>query len=59
MKSIAADLQIFKDLLVLVRRIYQHEHCSEILQSYIRFEMGRFFVKEIDIKTFLEGGEDE
>lgn len=53
-KPIIADLQIFKDLLILVRRIYQHEHCPAILQSYIRFELGRFFIKEIDIKSFLE-----
>lgn len=54
MNPIIADLQIFKDLLKLVRRIYQHESCPGILKSYIRFEMGRFFAKDIDIKSFLE-----
>ena len=54
MGPIIADLQIFKDLLKLVRRIYQHEHCSTGLKSYIRFEMGRFFNKDIDVKSFLE-----
>lgn len=53
-QPIIADLQIFKDLLLLVKRIYQHEHCPGILKSFIRFEMGRFFRKDIDIKTFLE-----
>ncbi len=59
MRSVTADLQIFKDLLVLVRRIYQHEQCPKLLKSYIRFEMGRFFNKEIDIKSFLEEQENE
>ena len=54
MKPVIAQAQIFKDVLLLIRKIYQHEQCPQLLRSYIRFEMGRFFRKDIDIKTFLE-----
>lgn len=59
MKTVIADLQIFKDLLKLVRRIYQHEQCPALLRSFIRFEMGRFFASDIDVKTFLEESNEQ
>ena len=49
------DLQIFKDVLLLIRKIYQHELCSKELKTYIRFECGKFFNKEIEVKEFLDG----
>ena len=52
------DFEVFKDLLLLVRKIYQHEHCPPILKSYIRFEAGKFFKKGLDVKDFLEGHDE-
>ena len=49
------NMEAFWDVLDLLRRIYQHERCPPELQSYIRFEAGKYFAKDIGIKEFLEG----
>ena len=51
------ELDVFKDLLRLIRKIYQHERCPPELKSYIRFEAGKFFNKDIDVKQFLKGND--
>jgi len=54
---IIAETQIFKDVLLLIRRIYQHPRTPSEVRSFIRFECGRFFNRRIEVKEFLEGGE--
>jgi len=48
-------MEVFWDVLTLIQKIYQHQDCPPELKSYIRFEAGKFFNKDIDIKGFLEG----
>jgi hypothetical protein len=50
-----SDIAIVQELLDLIKRIYQHERTSNVTKSYIRFELGKFLRKDLDIKGFLEG----
>jgi len=43
-----------KELLYIIRRIYQHELTSKELRTYIRFECGQFFASDIAVKEFLD-----
>ena len=53
MKIDLSDLDIVKDLMYLIKRIYQHELTPRALKTYIRFEMGKY-LKDYDVKKFLE-----
>jgi hypothetical protein len=46
---------LYKELLLMLRRVYQHEQCPVLLKTYIKFEMKRYFKPDIDISGFLEG----
>jgi hypothetical protein len=52
-----ATTGLYKEQLMMIRRIYQHEQCPDSLKTYIKFEMKRYFRPDIDVSGFLEGEE--
>lgn len=48
------DIGLPKELLLLVRRIYQDRNTNEHTKDVIRFELQRLLGREFDIKEFLQ-----
>ncbi len=48
------EVGIIRELINLVRKIYQHEQCPNALKSYIKFECKKFFKPELEISEYLD-----
>lgn len=49
------DIGLPRELLLLVKRIYQDSNTNEHTKSVIRFELQRVLGRDFDIKSFLTG----
>jgi len=47
-----SDIDLVRDLLNIMRKLYQHETCTPAMRTYIRFELGRMF-PHLDVGKYL------